>query len=413
MARPAIAIALPEDERQYVMDVLREAEFEPVVVTCPDDLAALLASRHDVAVAILDGESDFDESLEYYGLLHEPGRDIPALMIVSPRTLDRLAGAAGRAGAHDEYFTRPYSPEALRWRVEAMMIRQMAIDDGSGAVLQNGPLSAGDWSRRGTFLAVFNPKGGVGKTTIAVNLAASLVAMGRTVLLVDADTVTGHIASSLGMSSVRTLVDSLAETREGGPDAATETLEELVASHPSGLKVVVLSSSPLKTENIDAAAVAEAIDRARRSFDVIVVDLHPDYDRLNRAVFSRADRILVPVTPDVPALRAAVQLRDVAAELGFRDKLALVINRANSGVSVADMERTVGMSSFAEIRSAGLYLVRAANQGRTVIDLFPAEKVSEDFRALAERVVGRPRAKETGRASIRSLFGRKVPARAG
>jgi Flp pilus assembly CpaE family ATPase len=71
------------------------------------------------------------------------------------------------------------------------------------------------------------------------------------------------------------------------------------------------------------------------------------------------------------------------------------------------------MSSFAEIRSAGLYLVRAANQGRTVIDLFPAEKVSEDFRALAERVVGRPRAKETGRASIRSLFGRKVPARAG
>ena len=60
MARPAIAIALPEDERQYVVYVLREAEFEPVVVTCPDDLAALLASRHDVAVAILYGESDFD-----------------------------------------------------------------------------------------------------------------------------------------------------------------------------------------------------------------------------------------------------------------------------------------------------------------------------------------------------------------
>ena len=398
MARPAIAIALPEDERQYVVDVLREAEFEPVVVGRPEDLAALLSSRHDIAVAILDGESDFDESLEYYGLLHEPGRDIPALMIVSARTLDRLAGAAGRAGAHDEYFTRPYSPEALRWRVEAMMIRQMAVDDGSGAVLQSGPLSVGDWSRRGTF---------------AVNLAASLVAMGRSVLLVDADTVTGHIASSLGMSSIRTLVDSVADTREGGSGTTPETIEELVASHPSGLKVLVLSSSPLKTEHINPAAVAEAIDRARRSFDVIVVDLHPDYDLLNRAIFSRADRILVPVTPDVPALRAAVQLRDVGSELGFRDKLALVINRANSGVSVADMERTVGMPSFAEIRSAGLQLVRAANQGRTVIDLFPTEKVSEDFRALAERVVGRPRAMETGRASLKSLFGRKVAARAG
>jgi pilus assembly protein CpaE len=412
MARPAIAIALPGDERPHVVEVLRTADFEPVVVRHPADLEALLASRQDVAVAILDGESDFDESLEYYELLHEPGRDIPALMIVSPRTLDRLAGAAGRAGAHDEYFTRPYSPEALRWRVEAMLIRQMTIDDGSGAVIQSGPLSADNWTRRAAILAVFNPKGGVGKTTIAVNLAASLVSMGRKVLLVDADTVTGHIASSLGLDRVRTFADSVMDAREGGPGAVPELLEELVAAHPSGLKVLVLSSGPPISSHLDPEAVGNAIDSARRSFDVIVVDLHPDYDTLNRTIFGRADRILVPVTPDVPALRAAVQLRDVAAELGFRDKLALVVNRANSGVSVADMETTVGMTSFASIRSAGLQLVKAANEGRTVIDLFPGEKVTADFRALAERVVGTPRPKETGRASIRGLFGRKEPVRA-
>jgi pilus assembly protein CpaE len=230
---------------------------------------------------------------------------------------------------------------------------------------------------------------------------------------VDADTVTGHIASSLGLEHVRTLADSLADAHEAEPAAAPETLEELVAGHPSGLKVLVLSSSPLKTGHLDPAAVADAIDGARRSFDVIVVDLHPDYDVLNRAIFSRTDRILVPVTPDVPALRATVQLCDVAGELGFRDKLALVINRANSGVSVADMERTVGMTSFAAIRSAGLQLVKAANEGRTVIDLFPGEKVSGDFRVLAERVVGTPRTNETGRASIRGLFGRKEPVRTG
>jgi MinD-like ATPase involved in chromosome partitioning or flagellar assembly len=413
MARPAIAIALPGEERQHVVDVLREADFEPVAVQCPGDLEVLLASRHDVAIAILDGESDFDESLDYYGLLHDPGRDIPALMVVSARTLDRLAGAAGRAGAHDEYFTRPYSPEALRWRVEAMLIRQMTVDDGSGAVIQSGPLSVGNWSRRGAFLSVFNPKGGVGKTTIAVNLAASLVAMGRKVLLVDADTVTGHIASSLGLEHVRTLVDSLADAHEGGSGSAPETLEELVAAHPSGLKVLVLSSSPLKAGRLDPAAVADAIDGARRSFDVIVVDLHPDYDVLNRAIFGRTDRILVPVTPDVPALRAAVQLCDVATELGFRDKLALVINRVNSGVSVAEIERTVGMTTFATIRSAGLQLVKAANEGRTVIDVFPSEKVSGDFRALAARVVGMPRPKVAARASIRGLFARKEPVRTG
>ena len=287
------------------------------------------------------------------------------------------------------------------------MIRRLAVDDGSGAVLQTGPVSLDDWSRNGTFIAVFNPKGGVGKTTVSVNLAAALTAMGRRVLLVDADTVTGHIASSLGLEHVRTLVDEVVDARDAGvPPPAT--LDSLLAAHPSGMHVLVLASSPLKTSLLDPDHVAAAVDTGRRTHDVIVVDLHPDYESLNRAIFERADRILVPVTPDVPALRAAVQLRDVAAELGFDGKLAMVINRANSGVSVADMERAIGMPSLALIRSAGLQLVKSANEGRTVIDLFPREKVSEDFRILAERVIGSPRSKAPAvpRAGLAALFGR-------
>jgi MinD-like ATPase involved in chromosome partitioning or flagellar assembly len=406
MARPSIAIALPRDERGHVADALREADLDPIVFQRPDDLEAHLAAGHDIAVAILDGENDFDTSLEYYGLLHDAGRDIPALMVLSARALERVGGTHGGSG--DEYFTRPYSAESIRWRVEAMMIRRLAVDDGSGAVIQTGPLSLDDWSRNGTFIAVFNPKGGVGKTTVAVNLAAALTAMGRRVLLVDADTVTGHIASSLGLEHVRTLVDEVVDAREAGVELPA-TLDDLVASHPSGMQVLVLASSPLKTSLLDPDHVAAAIDTGRRNHDVVVVDLHPDYDLLNRAIFARADRILVPVTPDVPALRAAVQLRDVASELGFADKLAMVINRANSGVSVADMEKTIGMPSLALIRSAGLQLVKAANEGRTVIELFPREKVTEDFRILAERVVGAPRAKtETSpRYSLSSLFSRR------
>ena len=66
----------------------------------------------------------------------------------------------------------------------------------------------------------------------------------------------------------------------------------------------------------------------------------------------------------------------------------MVVNRANSGVSVADMERTVGMPAMALIRSGGLLFVRAANEGRTVIEMFPREKITSDFDALADRVLG-------------------------
>jgi len=117
------------------------------------------------------------------------------------------------------------------------------------------------------------------------------------------------------------------------------------------------------------------------------------------------------VTPDVPAIRAAVQLRDVAHGLGCRERLAMVVNRANSGLSVADMERTVGMPALALIRSGGLLFVRAANEGRTVIELFPREKITSDFDDLADRVLGAPRAVPVVKTGFRLPARAKEPVR--
>jgi len=381
VARPAIVIALPPSERGPVADELRAAGFEAITIGTPDELDALLTARHDIAVAILDGENDFDTSLEYYGSLHESGRNIPALMVMSPQALDRMFSPTSA----DEFFSRPYTADSIRWRVEAMCIRSVTVDDGSGPIIQGGSMEMVDWSRRATVIAIFNPKGGVGKTTIATNLASALqIHQGQKVLLVDADTVTGHVTTSLGLEAVRTVADSW---REQADDGIAESLTELATPHPSGMSVVSLTTSPLNTDILDPVRVADAITTSRPIYDFIVVDLHPSYSALNRAVFEKADKILVPVTPDVPALRAAVQLREVAIELQVQDRLALIINRANSGVSVADMERTVGMPALALIRSGGLLFVHAANAGRTVIEMYPRERITADFDALAERLV--------------------------
>jgi pilus assembly protein CpaE len=347
-------------------------------------------------------------------------------MLMPPRALGRM-GLGGTGYVNDEYFTRPYSAESLRWRIEAMLIRVENAPAEADADI--GPIIAADMSRldalkdeaideskRGKLIIVFNPKGGVGKTTISINLGAALrLRKSQRVLLVDCDTITGHIASSLGLTHPRTLASAW---REGGPTGTRESLAQVAASHPSGVGVLVMAESPLHTEVLEPRRVAEAVARSRESYDFVILDMHPDYGPLNQALFELADRILVPVTPDVPCIRAAVQFRDVAEELGIRHRLAMVINRANSGVTPADVERVVAIPTLARIRSAGMLFVRAADEGKSAVESFPTAKVVGDIGRLADRLLaagGEPRHRRLsfpspGRiaASVRGLFHRRT-----
>ena len=170
VARPAIVIALPPASAGPSPTSCARPASRRSPSARPTSSRRCSTTRHDIAVAILDGESDFDTSLEYYGLLHEGAREHPGA--------DGHVAAGARQDVQpdsaDEFFSRPYTADSIRWRVEAMCIRSVTVDDGSGPIIQGGSMEMGDWSRRATVIAIFNPKGGVGKTTIATNLASAL-----------------------------------------------------------------------------------------------------------------------------------------------------------------------------------------------------------------------------------------------
>jgi pilus assembly protein CpaE len=230
------------------------------------------------------------------------------------------------------------------------------------------------------------------------------------VILVDADTVTGHVAMSLGLPTGRSACDSWIDEDAG---YGHESLLDFAQTHSSGIRVVALTSNPLTHPNLIPSRVADAILESRHGVDAVIIDMHPSYSEVNLAIFAIADRILVPVTPDLPAMRAAIQLKDVAVEVGVRDRLAMVINRANSGVTVADMETTVGLSATAHVRSAGMHFVWSANAGKTLIDKFPRHPATQDFEHLADRLLAVHKnapAPERAKAGslLRNLFGRKA-----
>jgi pilus assembly protein CpaE len=418
---------LPGPDFVAAYDDLVAADFEPIHAETADDMDRLLGSRDDVRIAVLDCENDLDVILEMYALLHEGGRNIPALILMPPLTLGRM-NLGGRSDSADEYFSRPFSAEALRWRIDAMLIRSGDVPTGEAVVVDEivaahaiapaAPIfEALDEGQRGRLIIVFNPKGGVGKTTVSINLGAALqIRKHLRVLLVDCDAVTGHVAPSLGMPELRTLAEAWLWDHQNHFEE--ESVAQVAVPHSVGLDVLILSATPFHTEVLVPARVAAAIAAARASYDFVILDLHPDFGPLNLALFGLADRILVPVTPDVPCMLAAVQFRKVATGLDILDRLLMVINRADSGIAPSKVERAVGIPTLASIRSAGTLFFHASDAGISAVEVSPRDKAVGDVDRLADLLLTVLSAGEHGglgpsprggiAGSVRALLGRRA-----
>ena len=256
-------------------------------------------------------------------------------MVVSPRE-PRAAGRPPRRRRSTTSTSPAHTPPTRSaGGSRRCCIRRQTVDDGKGPVLQGG-LDAAAWTAAGDDRRRVQPEGRRRQDDDLHQPGHDAPGPGASGSCWSTPT---RSPATCRLRSASTGPDRrrrLAGRVDGRPDA--DASPSCASAHPSGLEVVVADDAAAPDRDPRPGRVAEAITVARRGFDFVIVDLHPSYSPLNRAIFERADRILVPVTPDVPALRAAVQLRDLAAELGCRDRLAMVVNRANSGVSVADME---------------------------------------------------------------------------
>ena len=323
------------------------AGFEPIAVGHPDQLEALLRERRDIAVAILDGETRL--------------RPVARVLQPAPRR------GAGHPGPDGRLAARPRPPDGRRrigrrrvlhaavlGRVDPLAGRgdvhpvAQTVDDGSGAEScpATSPASA-DWAAKATVHRRLQPQGRRRQDDRRHQPRGRAPGPrgDQRVLLVDADTVTGHVLSSLGPRRGPDRGRQLARRDRDRRAGTAARPARRGAPQRDARGGPDRQPAPRRRPRSRARAAAASSRPAARSTSSSI-DLHPSYSALNQAIFGIADRILVPVTPDVPALRAAVQLRDVAADLGIRERLSMVVNRANSGVSVDDMERAVGMPAL-------------------------------------------------------------------
>ena len=374
MERPNVLLALPDGELAAAEAALRRAGFEPV---------RLDESGPHVDLAAIDCDEQPEVAQQLHATLHD-GRSVPTILIFGNEPPEY-----GERG--DEYAMKPCPPEALIYRLQAMLIRtgRTLPGDAAGMAAEMGDVPM---MGEGRVISVFAPKGGVGKTTIAVNMAVALREQTRDrVLLFDADVGVGNVTAVLEVPAKKGLIDLADSPPEEWTDLA---FEHVTAVHSeTGVRVLTWGTDPGDSEKITVDLLLAALRWGKANHAYIVVDNHPGYDDRTMAMLTLATEIFLVVTPEVGALRNSAQFLTLAREVGLGDVVRVVVNRANHGIAVGDMSKTLGLPVSATVVSNGPKAVMASNEGHPVILKFPKEKIAQDLHNVARLVTQPPMAK--------------------
>ena len=251
----------------------------------------------------------------------------------------------------------------------------------------------------GTAIAVFSPKGGVGKSMLATGLAAAYARdLGRRTLLIDLDLQFGDAAIMMGVDPQNTLVDLVTMGGELDP----EKLGGYVNVHQAGIHVIAAPLRPEDAELITEDRIGQLIDVAKQTYEVVILDTPAHFDATTLAALDRTDRLVLLASLDIPTVKNVKLAMQTLNLLQYpREKVTLVLNRPNARVDLkqGDIERTLDMKVTAAIPGDREVAV-AVNRGIPVTLSAPRSPAAKAIRDLAAQLVpgvgAQPTAKSSG-----------------
>lgn len=252
------------------------------------------------------------------------------------------------------------------------------------SALNNGATTPDGAAGTGQLFTVFSPKGGVGKTTLAVNLAVAMADQDHTVCLVDLDLAFGDIAITLQVYPSRTIADAVHIH-----DLDSDTLLSLLTPVQDHLSALVAPVQPDAKDAISAALVSKVLKLLKSQFDCVVVDTSPAFDEHVLQAFDESDVILLVTTLDVPTLKNLKLAAETLNLLNFPvERQRLVLNRSDDkvGLTADKVESTLNMKILRAIPGSP-DVAHSTNAGNPIVRSHPRHEVSQTIRELARELL--------------------------
>ncbi len=319
-----------------------------------------------------------------------------------------------QAGARDFLF-KPFGLEELSTSIRNAHQSSRAQLNATAGLNASTGLLGQEEQARAKMIVAFSPKGGVGRTTLITNLAvATKLATDKRVLLIDGNLPFGDLAVVLNLTTPKTIFDLAANVNHLDPDFVAEVL----ATHSSGVRVLLAPPSPQDAEGITADQLRTIVGHLLPMFDYVFVDTRPSFDESQLALLDLADQVLLTLTMEMTAIKAGKQYLEVAELLGYpTEKTLLVLNRFGnqSQISVEDIETHLKGQLKGRIPDEPTLVLRSINEGVPIALGDPETRFARAINNLASVITdGLVEAEEEReqRRGLGSLFRRNSAPRA-
>jgi pilus assembly protein CpaE len=379
------------ETREHLSKLLSfEPDIEVAGSVATGSEAIAVASQGNVDVVLLDINMP---GLDGIGTAEQMALGAPtaAIIMMSVQGEPDYLRRAMLAGAR-EFLVKPFSSDELTASIRQVHKRERQKLDRvtTAAPGARGSAPSGDPGRRrnGRVVSFFSPKGGVGRTTLAVNFAvAARTELNLRVALVDGALQFGDVAVLMNLNPKNQSIADLAREMAAGD---MDTLDATLVDHSSGVRVLMAPPSPEMAELVTADHMARIVAALRTTHDLVVVDTTPLLQDVTLASLDQSDVVFAVLTLEITNIKNMRQFLALVEQLGYdSDKVQLLLNRADSGYGIRrqDVESSIGRKIAHSVVSDGRTVVYALNRGVPFVITARNARVSEDLVRVVKAVL--------------------------
>lgn len=366
-AHEQISTALSNQSEFHLVKILEKAERLPQEVRAAEPDIVLIDEN-------VDGQASLD-IIDELGIQFPDTVPVAILSGDDPLRAQQVTLAGARA-----FLIQPFTQVNLL----STLRRVVELEDRRRQSLQLSAPEVKDGSEGVQIITVFSPRGGVGCSTIATNLAIALREnFAERVLLFEGKLLFGHLGLILNLRPHNTLADLIPHA--GAMDDSL--VREVISSHVSGIDVLVAPPDVQTAQGVRPDDLFGVLNGVKRLYDFIVIDAGSHLSENTVTLMDAADRVLVVTTPELAALHDASRFVPVSRSLGYPPgKVRIILNRVgmDGAVRRRDIEQALHHELFTYIPEGGASVVRSLNRGIPLLIKHPRSKASHAVQRLAK-----------------------------